>query len=1233
MANQQWDTYKSEIERLYTHENRKLEDVMSYMETQHSWKKRQAHFTMFPNIVADQKFSKASYTRQIKKWGFRKHSESRNDEWISKRVAKRKRDGKESEVFIDGLQLHPKKVAKAKYGKGFVSTIAQFAPSPKTPEGYLVTTPQTTGMCLSWDSSLPWLRFKSFIDPPTEQGEMRSTHTRTSLDVNIIKFSAPPSPSSSLFVDSSRSGNVTKGASFELMQRLSSIVPWTKLKHLENIYSGSRTSAALSILMPEMEQGQLDRLATNLSTLKTGLRDQLNVVLYLISNNLMSPDEDTIFEEQKERDAELILGLLKDSGWDDLNHLRILLSTREPTAESIAEKVFESALRTSDFQIIESMLRSGMNPDGLIEALTEEVDGICFLTPLQFAAEQGSLPLIDLLTKYGADVEHGFADELGVTALYFAITSANCAAIRALFLRGAKVTRDCARAAGGLFLRRPQDCDLIEEIVEVYLNEHLEAGNNDPDLLVPAVINGNEWLIELFLDRGAKLNGFITSGDYIGRKDRKYCLLGLAVREGDVGIVRLLTGLSVGANQLPSSPPYVFPLTLAAMTGETEIAQILLDSGADVRAADEGETTLLEHAAQRSDFTLCQMLIKHGARIDREPCDVQKSPSALMTAVKKDDAHIVDLLINSNARTNDLFEVAPGSVLAAALEVGNDAVIDKLMNAGARYFGIRTRKIGNLQTAILMQEKEVLTDVLHLSGPQILASAILAGHEGLAYFLLQNAAHKEHEPRHTFATSDQKTPLEAAILMNNVKIVQALLERGVEVTDHALTYAIHKHIGLLPMLLRNFSGRAPTAVAASLMGPSMATLELLRETNVDFTGASQPLATRSTSYTWRKLWGDDVKSVLELAAGWNAKSTHLTYLLDWAAAAGIPWHPTLVSRALTRAILSGNHDQLAELMQLDFDLSCHIWCAEEQCNYSPLQAAVQAQLVWVVREMLMKGAGVNYLGDGRFRRTPLQIAVENGNMELFNILLHHGADVNGPAAVKGGATAVQIAAINGFIGIAQTLLDLGADVNGKPALYHGRTALMGAAEHGRIDMLHLLLDRGALIVGEHQFSFDEAVRLAKNNGHYAAARLLVSFKDSLVATGASVGNEDYDEYEVDDESEYEDEDEDDGNYEDGYGDEYEYEDGFEQPAEVARDLEADIGPAKLHLAATSLLPGSYTQTNPAPQHQPEAYASAETASRRLRSQYLSEMDETPKKVNSGGDMRNMALLKPGEARN
>ncbi|OJZ86471.1 hypothetical protein ASPFODRAFT_187749 [Aspergillus luchuensis CBS 106.47] len=1025
---------------------------------------------------------KASYTRQLNKWGFRKHSESRNDEWILKRVAKRKRSGKESEVFIDGIQLHPKKITKAKYGKGFVSTISQYAPSPKTPEGYLVITPPATGMCLSWDRSLPWLRFRSFLNPPTEQ--------------------APSSPSSPS-VDWSRSGNITKSANFELMQRLSSIVPWNKLEHLENIYSGSRTSAALSILMPETEQGQLDELSTNLSTLKSGLRDHLSVVLYLISNNLMSPDEHLFSKKQKQRDSRLILSLLKDSGWGDPDRLRILLSTREPTAESIAEKVFESALWIGDLETVENMLRSGMSPDGLIEAYLEGgFDYICRLTPLHFAAQEGNIRLINLLIRHNADVEHGLGDEFGKTALYSAISAAQWVAAQTLLLQGAKVTRDCALLAttfGRSFLEECGEVSLLGEIINIYLEKHLAAGCNDPDLLVQAMEFENVRAVELALAKGVKLNGLIKVSE-----EWQTCLLGLAVMECDVSIVRLLTGIPAGANKLPSSQPYIFPLTLAAMYGKTEIARVLLDSGADVQAADKGEYTLLEHAALNSNFALFQMLITHGAKVDREPSDVQKSPSALLTAIQKNNTRIVELLINSNARTNDCFEVAPGSVLAAALEVGNHVIIGKLIKAGARYVGVKMKKIGNLQTAILMKEKGILAGVLYSSGRQILAAAILARHEDLAHFLLQNGALKEHDAGDPFSTSDAKTPLEAATETNNIRLIQALLEHDVAVTDCALTYAIQRHSGLLPVLpvlLSRFSGRAPTAVAAALREPSMAALKLLREANVDFTGAPRPLAIGSRLNRWSQMWEDDVKSVLEMAVYWEAESSHFTFLLEWAAAAGIPWEPELVSRALIRTILSNEHDRLAELMQLDFDLSYNMWLNSKWCGVNPLQAAVKLQLVWVVREMLMKGADVNYLGDGPNRDTPLQLAVENGNMEIFDLLLHYGADVNGPAAEEGGATALQIAAIRGFIGIAQRLLDLGADVNAKPAMKDGRTALMGAAEHGRIDMLHLLLDRGALIVGEHRFYFDEAVRLAKSNGHYAAARLLISFEVSLVATG------------------------------------------------------------------------------------------------------------------------------------
>lgn len=45
-------------------------------------------------------------------------------------------------------------------------------------------------------------------------------------------------------------------------------------------------------------------------------------------------------------------------------------------------------------------------------------------------------------------------------------------------------------------------------------------------------------------------------------------------------------------------------------------------------------------------------------------------------------------------------------------------------------------------------------------------------------------------------------------------------------------------------------------------------------------------------------------------------------------------------------------------------------------------------------------------------------------------------------------------------------------------------------------MLQMILDEGALVVGKYDDYYSEAVELAGGQGHYAAARLLKSFKDS-----------------------------------------------------------------------------------------------------------------------------------------
>lgn len=140
-------------------------------------------------------------------------------------------------------------------------------------------------------------------------------------------------------------------------------------------------------------------------------------------------------------------------------------------------------------------------------------------------------------------------------------------------------------------------------------------------------------------------------------------------------------------------------------------------------------------------------------------------------------------------------------------------------------------------------------------------------------------------------------------------------------------------------------------------------------------------------------------------------------------------------------------------------------------------------------------AGANAAHCGEYGKTPIQSAssTENANMGLIEVLLEAGANINAPAAFKCGLTALQGAAICGHLNIALRFLELGADVNAAPAVIDGRTALDGAAEHGRLDMVQLLLKAGAEGDPSAENRFDRAVELARENGHFAVARLLESY--------------------------------------------------------------------------------------------------------------------------------------------
>ncbi|KAK2757979.1 hypothetical protein FQN54_004385 [Arachnomyces sp. PD_36] len=1078
MTDAEWEPFKLVIKRLY--ENKTLDEVMEEMTSKYAFDK-----------------NKGQYQRRLKKWGFTKNQKLSPAEWesIGLKTGKRKlHEQKESEVYINGVQINPERFKKAKHREAFIPTHALYsnAPSPGTPEGVIVCTPTTSGMDLSWSPSLPWFRFSRLLQLGTGPDA--------------------PSPSSSFAIPSPKELYVARTANQALMQRLVSIVPWNKLNQPPNIHSSSRTETALSILMPEEFDGQHLALSSSLRDSKQMNRDCLSIELFLLSNNLISHEPSGRSEDSMRLHDQRVMKMFNESGWNDVKHLQLLISSHEPTAAAIAEKLFASSLRLFDLKTVGRMLEAKMNPDTAVETVR---DGI--LTPLQFAIVplrfgakidwDRRMELLQLLFSYGANVNFSYGE---YPTLYYAIQARNGNAIRLLLAHGAIVTSSCLYSAASSRIDDHLSMKLIDACSDV--NERTQWWGNRA--IVQTVIYNRVKITRFLLAKGADANELGTTFS-----DKPFIttttLLGFAARHRSLEMIQLLLEACENVNPDFDGKPYESPLVLALEGGwnnyggsKVQVIKTLLDAGVSLRIADDKDDkygmTLIERAvaAKDKDLALCQLLLKYGAQVDMPLTETKRISSAILAAIQGKAFDIVDALIDAGARLNDRYSKSPGTVLGAAIELGDQSLISKLLSAGATVVDEeKIRRIGCLSTAVYLWDFPVFKSILRGSGQRILATALLAKDKHLAQFLLEQGADLNRGLGKPRACTSEKTPLGAAIRTHNFAFVETLLNRGAMATDYNLVDALAVGSECLKNLLRGFNGSAPTAVGAAIFGGKENSLGILRDAGVDPTGVPQNQDNWDPGHDF-DFSLEPPTSVLEIAVVYGDKED-LELLLQWAR-----WDRKLTGRALTTAILI-EHDEIAdELLEYGADVQQDIWVEcfmynEEDDDveywgetFSPLQAAAKQQLGSVAQK-LVQSVDVNYLGEGARRRTPLQHAVENGDMDLINLLLENGARVDGPPAELGGATALQIAAIQGYIGIARKLIDLGASVNEPPARYQGRTALQGAAEHGRIDMLHMLLEEGALVVGDGERHYQKAVELGERNGHNAAVRMLRSFRDSV----------------------------------------------------------------------------------------------------------------------------------------
>ncbi|KAK2616788.1 hypothetical protein QQS21_000165 [Conoideocrella luteorostrata] len=120
------------LEDLYIVQDLTLEEIRKFMRSEHS-------------INA----GRSSYERLFKEWGLRKTNKGENWNWVSHKVQKRQNDGRKSALYIRGkhipIETRQKEISRHVSTRQQALHRSKTASSPRTPDGYVIATPASSG--------------------------------------------------------------------------------------------------------------------------------------------------------------------------------------------------------------------------------------------------------------------------------------------------------------------------------------------------------------------------------------------------------------------------------------------------------------------------------------------------------------------------------------------------------------------------------------------------------------------------------------------------------------------------------------------------------------------------------------------------------------------------------------------------------------------------------------------------------------------------------------------------------------------------------------------------------------------------------------------------------------------------------------------------------------------------------------------------------------------------------
>ncbi len=273
---------------------------------------------------------------------------------------------------------------------------------------------------------------------------------------------------------------------------------------------------------------------------------------------------------------------------------------------------------------------------------------------LYYAAKHGHAQTVKVLLEYGADPNQAEKDAPHGAALHAAASGNHLSCAKLLLAHGAnpnaeveasgnpvsiamhkgyKEMQELLYAYGGTATLTAAcwlgKMDLVGEILAVHPSAANEGGDYGP--LAQAAGSGHESIVRLLLKHGADLNRPWYASNYMVYACRY---------SGKAMVERFLDH---GADPNLSNWLGVSYLHLLALQGNTELAAIMMDYGADVNAVDDEYcTTPLGWAAKYGQAEMAALLLERGAQ--RDPAGVPEWAKPIAWAKRKGHSAIVKML-------------------------------------------------------------------------------------------------------------------------------------------------------------------------------------------------------------------------------------------------------------------------------------------------------------------------------------------------------------------------------------------------------------------------------------------------------------------------------------------------------------------------------------------------------------------------------------------------------------